>query len=368
MDSKYTPANRSSLDEIDTSNVDSPLNSPLETEMEMEKPLRASSSSPSPSSSFSHHRDHNRNRSFGSRRKRPLGTYLLAFSLVLNTLLLSGILVVVGKIYWRGGGGSGNGGCDVKAVEEAVGQAVGVKEGEAMEGKEMGEMSTEGVVVGRPGLEELPLMADVQGIVPEFETEKVIFDADFRYANADMFTNKTEYLRILKQWKSAMPLGKGFIQIPSASTLHPTLPPPLRIHSHPSRSGYSIASLHQFHCLYMILSAHGKLSFNVPEKNEDMKRHVTHCFDYLRQSVLCAGDSALEGVSKTVRGMADGWGVMHVCKREGRREGEGGWRGWVLENRLSNFTGISWGGGGEGEGGWRGWVLENRLSNFTGIS
>jgi hypothetical protein len=86
----------------------------------------------------------------------------------------------------------------------------------------------------------------------------------------------------------------------------------------------------------MIMRAHGNLKLNRTEHHNaaDMERHVTHCFDYLRQSAQCAGDNALEGKSETVRGMTDGWGNVHVCKRNEELVG------WVLKNRLSDNRGI----------------------------
>ena len=45
--------------------------------------------------------------------------------------------------------------------------------------------------------------------------------------------------------------------------------------------------------------------------------HVAHCFDYLRQSITCCGDTALEGAETTFpegEGGSDGWNVQHVCK------------------------------------------------------
>lgn len=51
---------------------------------------------------------------------------------------------------------------------------------------------------------------------------------------------------------------------------------------------------------------------------ETADHHIDHCFDYLRQSIMCCGDTALEGMQTTlapgVQG-TDGWGVTHVCKR-----------------------------------------------------
>lgn len=46
---------------------------------------------------------------------------------------------------------------------------------------------------------------------------------------------------------------------------------------------------------------------------------MADCFDYLRQSLMCCGDTALEGGSEPEsfpEGIVgtDGWGVQHVCK------------------------------------------------------
>jgi hypothetical protein len=88
----------------------------------------------------------------------------------------------------------------------------------------------------------------------------------------------------------------------------------------------------------MIMMAHGNARFGRKERDggdaDDMERHTTHCFDYLRQSARCAGDAAPEGESSTVARMTDGWGNVHVCKKDRELVR------WVLENRFSNFTGI----------------------------
>lgn len=47
--------------------------------------------------------------------------------------------------------------------------------------------------------------------------------------------------------------------------------------------------------------------------------HVGHCVEYLRQSIMCAADTALEKATvdpttgKPQHGV-DGWGVQHVCR------------------------------------------------------
>jgi hypothetical protein len=92
----------------------------------------------------------------------------------------------------------------------------------------------------------------------------------------------------------------------------------------------------------MIMAGYGRAVFpqttrvghKMLHDEAEATRHVTHCFDYLRQSVLCAGDSALEGKSETVHGMTDGWGNEHVCRSVSAQ------KKWIVENRLSDNVGI----------------------------
>lgn len=54
------------------------------------------------------------------------------------------------------------------------------------------------------------------------------------------------------------------------------------------------------------------------EDDEHMKEHLKtpharHCFDYLRQSIMCAADSNLEPVNAELGGVT-GWGSERVCR------------------------------------------------------
>jgi hypothetical protein len=42
---------------------------------------------------------------------------------------------------------------------------------------------------------------------------------------------------------------------------------------------------------------------------QEVAHHSAHCFDYIRQALMCAGDTTLEG--KTEAG--PGWGSVHEC-------------------------------------------------------
>jgi len=54
-------------------------------------------------------------------------------------------------------------------------------------------------------------------------------------------------------------------------------------------------------------------SYLVPQ----LKQHWQHCFDYLRQSLMCLSDLTLENLEKNDRGQeikrVDGWGTTHMC-------------------------------------------------------
>lgn len=129
-----------------------------------------------------------------------------------------------------------------------------------------------------------------------------------------------------------------------------TLPPPIK---QLGQDTYSIAVFHQLHCLvchlkpgmhhaylgyfliakqYSIMAVYDDLaaaksnannarddahSNDHPHKHVHVHTHdhVDHCFQYLRQSLLCCGDTALEGQDpRTDKPGTDGTGAVHVCK------------------------------------------------------
>lgn len=47
----------------------------------------------------------------------------------------------------------------------------------------------------------------------------------------------------------------------------------------------------------------------------DPQRHADHCFRYLRQSIVCCADTALEGQNPRAKiPDTDGTGATHLCK------------------------------------------------------
>ena len=78
----------------------------------------------------------------------------------------------------------------------------------------------------------------------------------------------------------------------------------------------------QLECLYDIMNSVNDLVLNngklgPPKGGVATDAHLSYCFDYLRQSLMCHGDTALEG-AQTAFGpgvdSTDGWNVRHICK------------------------------------------------------
>ena len=125
-------------------------------------------------------------------------------------------------------------------------------------------------------------------------------------------------------WSSMMPSGDGFIFIPN-NTAQDTYNLPLG-KSTEHGEVYDISVFHQLHCLAHIRRHLFTLQASMDRENQQEiydillqpeEDHVFHCFDYIRQALICAGDMTVEWprTEKDGRRFAvDGWGVTHECK------------------------------------------------------
>jgi hypothetical protein len=123
-------------------------------------------------------------------------------------------------------------------------------------------------------------------------------------------------------------VGLGYVDVKDPST-HDNLPQP--IHDYPNNTVFTTSMTHQLHCLYTILEAYNIMSVSLDEPSAAVNPiqrswHVNHCFEYIRQAIMCAGDVALEGAATTFPsgpngedlGGSDGWDAKHVCKDYGQ--------------------------------------------------
>ncbi|EGX93790.1 hypothetical protein CCM_02059 [Cordyceps militaris CM01] len=178
------------------------------------------------------------------------------------------------------------------------------------------------------------LLSELNNLVPNFPTTPVLFRKD-AFATVD---HESEQSRNITRdnWLSYMPKGNGFIAVNDSAKYQ--LPDPIPFLG---QSAYSIAVFHQLHCLYTIMDIYNDLTSERPAGHVDhhhhgreeasAHHHVDHCFRYLRQSLLCCGDTALEGQDpNTNKTGTDGTGAVHMCKDFETI------RSWAEDHRLVN--------------------------------
>ncbi|RAL11738.1 uncharacterized protein BO97DRAFT_453893 [Aspergillus homomorphus CBS 101889] len=176
-----------------------------------------------------------------------------------------------------------------------------------------------------------PALRDLNGLVPDFPTHQVLFRLD-PMAVSDHRTEKSKSAT-KENWLSYMPRGNGFIEVNHTEQLQYVLSPPIDKFG---KNLYAVAVFHQMHCLYAIMAAYddlvaGKSSMHKSRDahehdhfhhhentdGDDLEGphgHVNHCFQYLRESLLCCGDTALEGQGQRKQPGTDGTGAVHECK------------------------------------------------------
>lgn len=101
-------------------------------------------------------------------------------------------------------------------------------------------------------------------------------------------------------WYSAIPPGNGWVVLG------------------PNKTSYAVSMYHQIHCLNsmrydLTLSRLGQTP------SQDQLGHANHCYNYIRQGLLCRSDVTLEPTEQVVLGemvgaVASGSGVAHICR------------------------------------------------------
>lgn len=101
-----------------------------------------------------------------------------------------------------------------------------------------------------------------------------------------------------------------------------TLPPPMHYPESPGQEIFAIAVFHEIHCLMHIAGFIDKLVMKIRNRdlalNDAEIGHNDHCVNYLRNTIMCCGDTTLEGQSqspmfKDTPGTT-GTGAVHVCR------------------------------------------------------
>ncbi|TVY87276.1 Oxidase [Lachnellula willkommii] len=140
-------------------------------------------------------------------------------------------------------------------------------------------------------------------------------------------------MQVRKNWDMLMPLGSGTVEIPDYEQ-HPMLGKP--IIDDPIHSGaiFEASWTHALHCLYYTVDSYHQLVVNGTFGFDGIRNdfHAAHCFEYLRNQILCMADMTLEGSESLLD--ATGEGQAHMCRD--REEANA----WIEERRVDDIQSI----------------------------
>ncbi|GAW22711.1 hypothetical protein ANO14919_122540 [Xylariales sp. No.14919] len=145
--------------------------------------------------------------------------------------------------------------------------------------------------------------------VPTFPRKTYKFLPDPNYVRDDMLFDEQETLNTLHSWLPLSSEARGYVQIPNHAS-YDILADPYIVAVNRTSDGpaYMMSVFHQLHCLSYIVD-HYQRGYAGTNLTEEVAHHSAHCFDYLRQSIMCAADTNLEGDTEA----GPGWGSDHQC-------------------------------------------------------
>ncbi|KAK2781283.1 hypothetical protein FQN52_001717 [Onygenales sp. PD_12] len=154
---------------------------------------------------------------------------------------------------------------------------------------------------------------DLTGFGPRFSQSITTFKPDLSFVPENTSEFWTDAVQ--DKWLGIVPRGLGYVRVENPSQ-YDNLPQP--IHDYTNMTVFTTSMPHQLHCLYNILAVYSAITSENPrELPTEMTFHLQHCFEYLRLSIMCCGDVALEGAETTFPDGfdgSDGWDARHVCK------------------------------------------------------
>ncbi|KAB8276946.1 hypothetical protein BDV30DRAFT_235189 [Aspergillus minisclerotigenes] len=170
------------------------------------------------------------------------------------------------------------------------------------------------------------------GLIPDFPAVDVIFEPH------PEFSNLTDPVST-RLWHDMLHHGHIFVDDATRYSMKPGIPV--------SENGERliVSGLHGLHCLRtlrnemtMLILGHA-LETGTKHRAHNHPGRPDHCFDYLRQLIMCNLDLTYESARVDldgVRRVADGWGTVHQCKD---------WsaiNSWMLENLQWELSMEDW--------------------------
>ncbi|KAH7322528.1 hypothetical protein B0I35DRAFT_476471 [Stachybotrys elegans] len=144
--------------------------------------------------------------------------------------------------------------------------------------------------------------------VPRLPRKMYTFLPNSRYMNDDMWFNERDTLLTLHNWIELSAKARGFIVVKNPEKYDLPEPHTVAVNLYEDGPGYMMTVFHQLHCLSYI-AEHYQQGYAGTNLTGEVAHHTSHCFNYLRQGIMCTADTTLEGKTKE----GPGEGSEHEC-------------------------------------------------------
>ncbi|KAK4148668.1 hypothetical protein C8A00DRAFT_38754 [Chaetomidium leptoderma] len=144
--------------------------------------------------------------------------------------------------------------------------------------------------------------------VPRLPRKLYTFQDNPQYVRGDMWFNETLTLHTLHNWIELSSGSRGYVVVGDRSGYDLPDPYTVALDRYNDGPGYMMTVFHQLHCL-SYLAEHYQQGYAGVNLTEKVAHHTAHCFNYIRQGIMCSADTTLEG--KTDAG--PGEGSVHEC-------------------------------------------------------
>ncbi|KAH8812721.1 hypothetical protein F5884DRAFT_786191 [Xylogone sp. PMI_703] len=167
-----------------------------------------------------------------------------------------------------------------------------------------------------------------------------------KYKPQKIFQSSTSE-KVEHAWDSWLREHDDMILIPKAKAISLNLPETIEAFNDPGYMAYGLAVYHQMHCLNRIRKSFYPDKFFPNDSPKMIEFHKNHCFDMIRQSILCHGDVALVYWWNSNYSYVDESGIKHYTEeylhRTPMQRAEGSFATWDTEVQCRDMDPInSW--------------------------
>ncbi|KAK3902165.1 hypothetical protein C8A05DRAFT_15732 [Staphylotrichum tortipilum] len=144
--------------------------------------------------------------------------------------------------------------------------------------------------------------------VPKLPRKIYTFQDNPKYVRGDMWFNESLTLHTLHNWIELSSASRGYVVIKNPSNYDLPEPYTVPLDRHNDGPGYMVTVFHQLHCL-SYLAEHYQQGYAGVQLSKEVAHHTAHCFNYIRQGIMCSADTTLEGHTEA----GPGEGSEHEC-------------------------------------------------------